>query len=1069
MAHPTRFGVRPNLIGVRWPASRALHAHDLNDGLAHLEHRLRQATDAQLRDGSVLQGGDLVIDPLAGMATAAAGTVYAAGLYLAVPERRDFAVPTSGTVRIGVCLTETVLTYQDEPRLRGEEPGARNFGEPGADRLEVAAAWAHEGEACGGGRFFAVYTVIEGEVLTPEPPTNPFDGRLARYDREARGHYIVSGWRVTPLGKFGADQHFSIEAGVINVWGYKLERTRSYRLIEPEAADLQRVEAEPRLIPADASGAVTIATAHSPIAGVHDVTVVRSNAASLTKGVVGSADLLPHQSVQAIVSVTQGGTTYQQGVDYQRDGDRVVWLETAGDEPAPGSSYSVVYHYYDTVAPDAWDDAGVTISDVVPGSTMLIDYDWALPRIDVIAVDRDGAVHYLKGEASFYRPIPPVPPLDWLAIAEVDNRWGRTPVVANIGTRAVHNTKLEVLAKQVRDLYDLVAQERLLRDMDSRQLTAKRGLFVDPFFDDDLRDQGLPQTAAVVDETLRLPIATTVIDRRLPEVFTLPYDEALAVEQPLTTGAMRINPYLSFAPLPARAHLDPAVDRWTETDTQWTSPVTERVTIAGDADGLVTRRSEAELLGVTTAEAELLRPRQILFEIAGFGAGEDLAGVAFDGVAVTPGPNPATGDPLTADAQGRLSGVFTIPEGIPAGAKRVTFEGQGGTRAAATYVGGGEVTTTQLRLVTTEIWTVERAERGGNGSGDGDDPLGQTFTLPSGGALVGVDFKFAALGDVAVPVVAQLRQVRDGVITGVTLAEAFIDPAEAVVGEWVAARFALPAPTVRGEEYAIVWMTDDPDHALALAGIGEFDAEAQRYVTSQPYLVGVLQSSSNNRSWTVHQTLDLSFRLPVARYSATQRVVPLGDPVALSGVTDLIVYAGVEAQGASARVLVRVTREDGEIILAAPGQRIQFAESVSEDVTIDFVLMGSITESPVLHRDVQIVLGQQATGATYISRAMPAGSAADPQSVVVTVETLIPSGGAVAVEVGREGDWLPMSQHSALPLGDGWVERTYLLTDYTQGDARIRLNFSGDAGARTQLRQLRANVTGDPVNIITGA
>lgn len=53
------------------------------------------------------------------------------------------------------------------------------------------------------------------------------------------------------------------------------------------------------------------------------------------------------------------------------------------------------------------------------------------------------------------------------------------------------------LEKMLIDVYDLVAQERLKNDISSREVAARKlGLFVDPFIDDDLRDQGIAQTAA---------------------------------------------------------------------------------------------------------------------------------------------------------------------------------------------------------------------------------------------------------------------------------------------------------------------------------------------------------------------------------------------------------------------------------------------------------------------------------------------------------------------------------------------------------------------------------------------
>ena len=55
---------------------------------------------------------------------------------------------------------------------------------------------------------------------------------------------------------------------------------------------------------------------------------------------------------------------------------------------------------------------------------------------------------------------------------------------------------------------------------------------------------------------------------------------------------------------------------------------------------------------------------------------------------------------LAADQTGKLSGKFTIPEGVPAGSKSVQFTGTGGSHGEAVFVGQGSLTTQTLRQIT---------------------------------------------------------------------------------------------------------------------------------------------------------------------------------------------------------------------------------------------------------------------------------------------------------------------------------------------------------------------------------
>lgn len=57
------------------------------------------------------------------------------------------------------------------------------------------------------------------------------------------------------------------------------------------------------------------------------------------------------------------------------------------------------------------------------------------------------------------------------------------------------------------------------------------------------------------------------------------------------------------------------------------------------------------------------------------------------------------------------------------------------------------------------------------------------------------------------------------------------------------------------------------DTAIKVAELGKYDAVNSRWVTSQSYQVGILLSSSNASTWTLHQNLDLTFRLLAAKFT----------------------------------------------------------------------------------------------------------------------------------------------------------------------------------------------------------
>ncbi len=172
------------------------------------------------------------------------------------------------------------------------------------------------------------------------------------------------------------------------------------------------------------------------------------------------------------------------------------------------------------------------------------------------------------------------------------------------------------------------------------------------------------ETAAIVRGELILPIAGTAqqVSADITAPATLPFTHGTALEQLLRTGAMSINPYQSFALLPAEVTLFPAVDRWTDVVDAWSSPVTERFTfgtpvavIGGSTNASSSSTSTAvrnQLLATTKVAAETLRTIDVAYSIGGCGVGETLAEAIFDGVSVLPaGPVPV------ANAQGVISGA----------------------------------------------------------------------------------------------------------------------------------------------------------------------------------------------------------------------------------------------------------------------------------------------------------------------------------------------------------------------------------------------------------------------------
>ncbi len=1016
------FDPRKNYEKLLYRDGYTLQGAELNEAQSAALARLKGVADALFKDGDIISDASIIVDKATGNVRANAGSIYLRGAVRAVAAA-EFAIPTQGSVAVGVRLVENVVSELEDKSLYNPAIGSRGEGEPGAWRLRVDAMWGFDGDN-GEGEFYPVYAVDDGELRAKEaPPTlDSFTQGIARYDRDSTGggSYVVSGLTVLQAADDAdGNQVYTVAEGRARVNGYGVELPTSRRLTYPAAPDLRTIDTEVHI--ADSAsmseGGQRLTLAHPPLWRVTGLRITTRKTVTLTHGSYsGCSDVLPDTAVVSIVECRQGDTVYAQGTDYKKTGDKIDW-SPSGAEPATGSTYSATYDCVVGVEPKTQDADGFSVEGAVAGSNILISYEQALPRMDRLALTSEGQFQWIAGVASELNARAPDVPASLLPIATVMQTWRETRQVINDGVRVVPFSETETINRRIDYVLQEVSRQRLEADVFTRESGARAGLFVDPLLNDDMRDQGLEQSAAIIPldggGVLTLPVTATAtaLSADIATPTTAPWTPAVLLSQPLRTGSMRVNPYQAFDPLPAKVTLTPALDRWTETDTLWTSSVTQRFeqTIYAPNDprhgqGLVSTSSNTQNLGSTTTTLEYLRQIDVAYAIEGFGAGEQLASATFDGV-----PLAVTG---TADANGALSGTFKIPAKVPAGAKPVNFTGKGGTRASAVFVGQGELTITTLRQVNTitTVWV---------------DPLAQTVVLDRNVQLGGVDLWFTACGGGDARM--QIREVQNGVPTRAILAEADI-PRASMSLNGGHTRVLLPAPLSlsANTEYAVVVLCDDAETALAVAELSKFDPNVQTWVTSQPYQVGTLLSSSNGSTWTAHQDKDLTFRLLEAVFSSPVASIAELGASTVTAATDLMLLALAETPTAQARVEYDLTLPGGEALTVAAGQPLRLGAAVS----------GAVAES-----------------ADYYSRSIPARGAT---KAVLVYDAAIPSGASVTAQIRKDdGEWEMLTADGTTNQGDGLVEYRFKSALNNVNEIKVQLTLTGTSTARPQVRNIR--------------
>lgn len=1081
-----RYSASKNYEEILFRDGYGMQASEMNEMEAIEDARITKLARALFADGDVINGGSVKVNAATGLVEATAAEIFAAGRIWSV-EAASFTIPKTGSVGIGIYLTEQIISEQEDPGLRNPAIGFATTGEAGAWRKKVTAKWGYAtGNAA---NFYMVYEVNNGVLNVKEAPPNleAFNLAIARYDRDSTGGgtYICNGMNVS--AEKVADltkQFFTIASGRARVNGSGIEVHSSTRLPYATGPNLREIDTE--VIAATGAASQAVKVAHPPVWEYVNLRVTRRKTVSIVHGnYLGCADALPDTSVLQIVSVVQSGTTYAAGASYNRVGDTLDW-SLSGPEPAAGSTYQVTYDYLlSNVAPVSPTKDGFTVQNAVAGSSIMITYKQALPRIDVLCVSDLGEFKFLQGPASEYGARAPQIPANLLEICSIIQDWRATPAVVNDGVRCVSFGRMAEWQEMIYWCVNEVARNRLEMDAGTREAGAKVGMFVDPLLDDSMRDQGIAQTGAVFDGMLTLAIEASVLkpsaDIGKPKSAAQTVSELFS--QLLATGGMKVNPYMAFAIPEGKASIDPSIDRWTEEETQWASSITRtfyasqdlitgtasetrteaytrsQIKKLGIVEGtftstsneildsvtLTTRQNEIEDLGVTQSALRYLRPISVSFTLEGFGNGEVLQSINFGGLQVSIFGN------RIADANGIITGSFTIPENVPAGAKQIEFKGEVSV-AYATFVGQGALSVRTLRKVqnvykntinsvisTTRTVIV--------------DPLAQTFTVEQDCMLAGVDLWFNARGTSNAQV--QIREVDNGFPTSVVLADCLVKPAQQMTnGNYTRCLFDYPLPLSNGVEYALVILCNDAVTEMAIAQMGKFDNEAKKFVTVQPYVVGVLLSSSNQTTWTAHQDSDLKFRLLKAAYAAANTEIDLGSVALPSGTTDILLTGAAELPSAACWNEYTLTLPGNRGALAlSDGQSVALSAPVSGSARLKARLHGDASFSPILWPGTQIIAGKLKSSGDYVSRSIVTTNA---NRAILIFDALQPSGSTITPQIQIDsGSWQTMTLADTVPQDNGVIERQYEKALSASSKVKIRLTLTGSAAARPYVYNIR--------------
>jgi hypothetical protein len=550
-------------------AGKGLQSAELNEDHNFILDEIATIGTTIFTNGGILAGGDIIWNRDIHQAVLNNAKFFADG-YSHDVDTKTFQIGIDETVRIGFGLRSVVISEIEDPIIRDPALNTRNYNEAGAYKLQYQARWCKETDLAGDETFFPVYSFVNGDLVSKNieaPDVNLLYEALARYDRDSNGNYVVWGMEVSNDRKDTNRKVniINVMPGLAHVWGYEVRYDYIHKFDVPYNLDQEFQNNEPTTFTADGWYQLR----WNPIASVGEVNGTKNITETITRGVnPNTSDILPHTPVVQIIEVKQGTTVYTPGTDYVQNGDAIDW-RLGGNEPAPGSLYTVTYDYQQILqnVQISEDRKSINVTGFKPNTTFYVDYYYYIPRIDRLILKRDGSLELLTGVANRLRPaVPKMKETTGLQLAQLYLLYDQAPVITMDYYRAYRMSDIQHIF-EVLDNVDYNVAMLSLRD-DARSFessTDKKNLFVDAFLDDRLRDMGIEQDAIITDKTLYPYVdfeSNQIQVFNSANTIKIPWENVDYINQYNITDTTRINDVTMLDIVTPFIRLNRRVHRW---------------------------------------------------------------------------------------------------------------------------------------------------------------------------------------------------------------------------------------------------------------------------------------------------------------------------------------------------------------------------------------------------------------------------------------------------------------------------------------------------------------------------
>ena len=1055
--------------------------------------------DSIYTSGTIIDGCTLIISDK--KAVISSGRIYLDGL-VRIVDGATLTISGVGSEIIGAKVVTSIVTETEDASLRDPAQGYENYGQEGAHRLKEHVVFTvNDAEAA------AVYRLEEGELVADSTTGegNMLTDTLARRTYEENGNYKIRGLELRDRNETRDGQILlSMTEGKAYIMGYEVPKETATTVRLNYSQTVREVLSEPKTYQ---SAQTKYKLSNQPVKEFTNVTAIVQVTDNITRGnIQGGIDYLLNTPVDSIVSITG----YEQGTDYQLTNDGVDW-SLPGKEPATGTTYAVTYTYSRSMKLgediQMIEENGENYLEFLPGgkepnqgTRFYISYTFYLARKDLVCLSKNGEIVILEGKPNVAR-------LTESEINQDDNNLAIGSVLIMPNSSNVEIINFDTVRLSQSDLYNVrkrvddLEYNQAMTDLDTEaeegeDATELKGILTDGFLGLSKCDTTHPEFDCTIDldnNELTLPLTTSVnavkpnLDTKetnvsvLGDVIMAPYKEVIAKQQIFATTSMLVNPYAVYNPM-SIVRLSPSVDNWIDTSKivvnkkqtvtttlrrwwyhrgeSWAESEKAKWQQLGFADGgqsLQLANGTATSTTVTSAvvlDEAIMYMRQIKVTVTGrnFIPNVDNIKCTFNDTVVPLTPTDAslkgtqTGT-VKANAKGQVSATFTVPPNVPCGSVEVKLSYANG-EGSAVYQAQGRKQIIQDTVLTTT--TVAKTT----------DPLAQSFSFEDDTVLTKVGLYFASK-DPDKSIIVQIRSVDNG-YPGTTLytskelraEDVKVSGDSRVVTE---VSFDDPVYCKADTQYAICILSDSNLYSMFIAELGKMDVLRGNLVTSQPYTNGVLFSSSNNLTWTAHQTMDLKFDLYKAQYTGKGTII-FNDVSDIQINRLLLAAQAIDYKNAGIEWFYKVGTNGSWLPIETYVDREISSVAAANLVSLKAVLNVAYSTSPIIAKDCINLIGfLEKSKGTYISRQVTMSDAFTRARIIMDIAK--PSGTAVDVYIMTDAStsWRKVTESPTVtPVDEEFSTYEWTIADLNSKNYRVKIAIeTSNPLIKPRIRKLR--------------